>query len=101
MAVPDELALDLDHLDLVVVHRRDDARREALVEQRQLLGEIDRLIHATGHTSAPTSESRAAQGGPIQDPSPRQARWPLGSLRSDGFRAAPGAGLTAAVVGRR
>src|SRR5262245_42481159 len=45
MAVPDELALDLDHFDLVVVHRRDDARREALVEQGQLLREVDRLVH--------------------------------------------------------
>src|SRR5262245_26356810 len=83
MAVPDELALDLDHLDLVVVHRRDDARREALVEERQLLREIDWLIHATRHSSAPTSESCAARSGPIQDPSPRQARWPWGSFRSD------------------
>jgi hypothetical protein len=34
MAVPDELALDLHHLDLVVVHRRHDARRETLLEER-------------------------------------------------------------------
>src|SRR5262245_3818600 len=46
MAMPDELALDLDDLDLVVVHRRDDARREAVVEERQLVREIDRLVHA-------------------------------------------------------
>src|SRR5829696_4569062 len=54
MAVPDELALGLYHLDLVVVDRRDDARREALIEERELLREIDRFVHETGHASAHT-----------------------------------------------
>ena len=40
MAVPDELALDFDYLDLVVVDRCDDARGEALVEQGEFLREI-------------------------------------------------------------
>ena len=47
MAVPDELARDLHYLDLVVVHRRDDARREALLEECELLRETDRLVHET------------------------------------------------------
>src|SRR5215204_292741 len=51
IAVPDELALDLDDLDLVAVHRCHDAWREALVEQRELLREIDRLVHGTADAS--------------------------------------------------
>jgi hypothetical protein len=42
--VPDELALDLPDLDLVVVVVADDSRLEVLVEGRELLGEIDGLV---------------------------------------------------------
>jgi hypothetical protein len=42
--VPDELALDLPDLDLVVVVVADDSRLEVLVEGRELMGEIDGLV---------------------------------------------------------
>jgi hypothetical protein len=42
--VPDELALDLADLDLVVVVVADDPRLEALVECRERLREIDGLV---------------------------------------------------------
>ena len=42
--VPDELALDLADLDLVVVVVADDPRLKMLVEGRELLREIDRLV---------------------------------------------------------
>jgi hypothetical protein len=42
--VPDELALDLPDLDLVVVVVADDPRLEMLVEGRELLREIDGLV---------------------------------------------------------
>jgi hypothetical protein len=42
--VPDELALDLPDLDLVVVVVTDDPRLEVLVEGRELLREIDGLV---------------------------------------------------------
>jgi len=42
--VPDELALDLADLDLVVVVVADDAWLEVLVEGRELLREIDGLV---------------------------------------------------------
>jgi hypothetical protein len=42
--VPDELALDLPDLDLVVVVVADDPRLEVLVDVRELLREIDGLV---------------------------------------------------------
>ena len=42
--VPDELALDLPNLDLVVVVVADDPRLEVLVDGRELLREIDGLV---------------------------------------------------------
>lgn len=42
--VPDELALDLPDLNLVLVVVADDARLEVLVEGRELLREIDGLV---------------------------------------------------------
>ena len=42
--VPDELALDLPDLDLVVVVVADDPRLEVLVDGRELLREIDGLV---------------------------------------------------------
>ena len=42
--VPDELALQLPDLDLVVVVIADDARLEVLLERRELLREIDGLV---------------------------------------------------------
>ena len=42
--MPDELALELPDLDLVVVVVADDPRLEVLVERRELLREIDRLV---------------------------------------------------------
>ena len=44
VAVPDELALDLDELEMVVVHPRDDLRRPLLRKPRQLLREVDGLV---------------------------------------------------------
>ena len=42
--VPDELALQLPDLDLVVVVVANDARLEVLLERRELLREIDGLV---------------------------------------------------------
>ena len=42
--VPDELALELPDLNLVVVVVADDPRLEVLVEGRELLREIDGLV---------------------------------------------------------
>src|SRR5262245_24256471 len=44
MTVPDELALDLDELEVVVVHPGDDLRRPALAEARELFMHVDRSI---------------------------------------------------------
>src|SRR5829696_2399648 len=94
MAVPDELALGLYHLDLVVVDRRDDARREALIEERELLREIDRFVHETGHASAHTPgpcaigavrPSRAGQA-PARKLAISSASWP-GSSSGERLRA--------------
>jgi hypothetical protein len=46
MRMPDELALDLADLDLVVVVVADDLRLERLVERRELPREIDLVGHA-------------------------------------------------------
>jgi hypothetical protein len=62
MTVPNELALDLYHLDLVVVHRRHDARREALLEERKLPREIDRFVHETSRLAAPTQRIKGVRG---------------------------------------
>ena len=43
--VPDELALHLHDHDVVVVELRDRARRPVLREGRELVGEIDLLVH--------------------------------------------------------
>jgi hypothetical protein len=59
MAVPNEFALDLYHLDLVVVHRGHDSRRVALVEERELLREIDRLVHEIAHATVLAPGPRA------------------------------------------
>src|SRR6266511_1466665 len=45
MGVPDELALNLDELELVVVQVADDAGAEGLVEGGELVGEIDLVVH--------------------------------------------------------
>jgi hypothetical protein len=44
--MPDELALDLGDLHVVVVERGDDLRAPVLVEAAELLGEADPLLHA-------------------------------------------------------
>jgi hypothetical protein len=41
--VPDELALELDQLDVLAVELRHDPRAPALVEARELLGQVDSL----------------------------------------------------------
>jgi len=43
--VPDELTLQLHHLDVKIVHLADDLGTELIVEQRQLLDGID-FFHA-------------------------------------------------------
>src|SRR5262249_39180403 len=46
MAVPDELAAELDELELVVVHPGNDLRRPMIGEGRELLSEVDgRSMH--------------------------------------------------------
>jgi hypothetical protein len=47
--VPDELAVDLPDVDLVVVQVSDDLGCEGPIEGRELLGKIDFSIHAGGH----------------------------------------------------
>jgi hypothetical protein len=44
--VPGELAVHLDHSDVVVVERRDGARAPGLGERREDSGEIDGVRHA-------------------------------------------------------
>ncbi|AKZ63827.1 hypothetical protein F506_15175 [Herbaspirillum hiltneri N3] len=46
VVVPDELALYLGQLELVVVHFGNDALRPVLAEQRKLVGEIDGAVFA-------------------------------------------------------
>src|ERR1051326_8354761 len=53
--VPDEVALQLDDFELVVVHFGDHLRLPLLVEQRELLAQVDRLVaHAHLHRSRPS-----------------------------------------------
>src|SRR4051812_2512422 len=47
VVVPDELAQELDQLDVLAVQVPDDLRTPALVEPRELLAEIH-LVHAEG-----------------------------------------------------
>jgi hypothetical protein len=48
--VPNEVALELHDLELVVVHFRYDLRLPLLVEQSELFAEVDRLVvHALLH----------------------------------------------------
>jgi len=51
--VPDEIALELHDLELIVVHFGDDLRLPLLVEQFQLRAEIDRLVV---HLAAPAND---------------------------------------------
>src|ERR1700722_3479818 len=51
--VPDEGALELHDLELVIVHFGDDLRLPLLVEKSQLLAEVDRLV---AHLAAPTMD---------------------------------------------
>jgi len=46
--MPDEVALQLHDLELIVVHLGDDLGLPLLVEQRELLAEVDRLDGVTG-----------------------------------------------------
>src|SRR5262249_56285467 len=48
--MPNEVTLQLDDLELVVVHFGYDLRLPFFVEQAELLGEIDRFI---GHVASP------------------------------------------------
>src|ERR1700693_3458977 len=50
--VPDEVALQLDDLEVIVVHFGDDLWLPLLVEQRELLAQVDRLV---AHRVAPSS----------------------------------------------
>jgi hypothetical protein len=47
VVVPDELALELDHLHCVVVDAGDDLRAPVLGEQRQSLVQVDDGAHQT------------------------------------------------------
>src|SRR6266550_1277829 len=49
--VPNEVALQLHDLELVVVHFGDDLRLPLLAEQRELFAEVDRLVP---HVVAPS-----------------------------------------------
>lgn len=49
VGVPSELALELDHLDLVVVEPGHRLGRPVLGEQRELLGDVNRSV---GHVSS-------------------------------------------------
>jgi hypothetical protein len=42
VGMPDELALDLGQLEMVIVHLGDDARRPEVAELGELVGEVDR-----------------------------------------------------------
>jgi hypothetical protein len=46
--VPDEVALQLDDLELIVVHLSNDLRLPLLVEQSELFCEVDRLVTHPG-----------------------------------------------------
>jgi len=59
--VPDEVAVQLDQLELVIVHFSDDLRLPLLGEQPQLLPKIDRLV--THSVSPAVADSGAA--GPV------------------------------------
>ena len=45
VVVPDELALEPDHLHVGVVQLGDDLRAPRLVESRELLGQVDLVDH--------------------------------------------------------
>src|SRR3954452_14928799 len=45
VGMPNELALRLDDGNLVVVHLADGFRAEVLLEGRQLLGQVDLVVH--------------------------------------------------------
>src|ERR1051326_3627275 len=49
--MPDEVALQLHDFELVVVHFGDDLRLPLLVEQRELLAQVDRLV---AHAASPS-----------------------------------------------
>ena len=49
--VPDELAARLRDLELVPVEPADDLRLERLVERRELVAEVDRVVYGAGWTT--------------------------------------------------
>jgi hypothetical protein len=58
--VPDELALHFDEADVVVVEACDDLRLPVLVEQAELVGQVDLLVHKTSWSWLAATESSAA-----------------------------------------
>src|SRR3712207_6106156 len=61
--VPDELAFYLDELHLVVVQASDDLRAPAVVERRQLVGEVDRLGRSAAHSSSVSPSAGTTTSG--------------------------------------
>jgi hypothetical protein len=66
VVVPDELALELDDLDVGVVQLGDDLGAPGLVEERELLGDLDLLEHCVsivrGETPPPARRGLEPRG---------------------------------------
>ena len=71
--VPDERALDLDDLKLVVVDEPDDARLVRLPEQRQLFRKVDLLVYVGRSGSrSPLERLGSGAGGPARRAPPER-----------------------------
>ena len=71
--VPDERALDLDDLKLVVVDEPDDARLVRLPEQRQLFRKVDLLVYV-GRSGSRSPLERLGSGAGDRSVARRRTR---------------------------
>src|SRR6185436_17517552 len=81
VVVPDEVAFQLDDLELVVVHLRHHLRRPLLREKRELMLEIDRLM---GHRRC---QFKIAPGATAWSAARARLRTESSSTRNSGRRA--------------
>ena len=90
MAMPRELPLDLDYLDLVIVELANNRRRPVLIDEVKLLQQVDLLLHHrpltprrnTDHQRLPVRElpmlsDNAHPGNPTDHCSSRRYMDPL------------------------
>ena len=90
--VPDELALGLDDQELVVVQVADDRGLVGAGEQRELLGEVDLVVHGSKLQQRPLA---------VRLDSPRRVKRDVGEHAADARDGGAGRRVEEEVVARR